>query len=448
MDAIILAGGIGSRIWPYDTIRNKGLLPVANHSILSHTVSSLEKSGCDNVTIIGSWNMDDIKHEFANDHNVRVIVIEANRGNVDTLLTVFSEKEIIVLYADTLIQPEDIYSLVHSDVNTILLGTVPDDPHDYILALTEENMVKSFIAHPRGYKTGLFFSGGHFDKNLKPYLENCGSYFRNTKVGIGAPNERVLEDALNDYLKDHSIKAIEAKNPVFDINMPWQLLDANAYETKLLCSQITKQKLGKNTSIHPSAIINGNIQVGDNSYIGNNVLVKGNIIVGDNTTIEQSAVISGNVIIGDNCHIANSCKIGEYSVVGDECIIDQTAELLSGILMRKNYLYHHGEFYGILGERCDLGAGCVSGTLRFDDGQSVQKINGRKHFDLTYGNATFIGDFTRCGVGAIFFPGVKVGTNSIIGSGMIVDHDIKNDTLAYVKQEVIEKEWSYKRYGW
>ena len=90
--------------------------------------------------------------------------------------------------------------------------------------------------------------------------------------------------------------------------------------------------------------------------------------------------------------------MGEYSSIGNYCIVEQTAEFLGGVLMNKNYLYHHGEFYGICGERCDLGAGTVCGTLRFDDGETIHNIDGRREYPTMYSNATSLGEIGRAHV--------------------------------------------------
>ena len=76
------------------------------------------------------------------------------------------------------------------------------------------------------------------------------------------------------------------------------------------------------------------------------------------------------------------------------------------------------------------------------------KINTRKEIPQAFSNATYLGDYTRAGVGVIFLPGVMVGTNCVIGAGTILNKQVKSNTLIYAKQELVEKEWSHKKYGW
>jgi UDP-N-acetylglucosamine diphosphorylase / glucose-1-phosphate thymidylyltransferase / UDP-N-acetylgalactosamine diphosphorylase / glucosamine-1-phosphate N-acetyltransferase / galactosamine-1-phosphate N-acetyltransferase len=45
-------------------------------------------------------------------------------------------------------------------------------------------------------------------------------------------------------------------------------------------------------------------------------------------------------------------------------------------------------------------------------------------------------------------PGVKVGAYSVVGSGVVLHRDVKDNTLIYVKQELIEEKWGVDKYGW
>ena len=51
MQAIIMAGGKGTRLRPYTNILPKPLLPVGNKSILDINIRQLSASGVDNIII-------------------------------------------------------------------------------------------------------------------------------------------------------------------------------------------------------------------------------------------------------------------------------------------------------------------------------------------------------------------------------------------------------------
>lgn len=443
MKAIILVGGKGEKIWPYSDIRNKCMIPISNKPIVDYTVQSLLKEEVD-VYIVGSSFMDEIKHYYRNT-NVHIIETEYTKGNVDTLLNSGIREDCLVFFGDCMIDEKDIESIIHSKINTVLLAKALDDPHNHIIANIDKT-IEGFIAYPRGYEEGYYMVGGYFDSKLFDVLEYNNGRFRNTKVGVGAPNEKVLEESLNDYIEERELHYILCNEYALDIDKPWDILQANFMMNKKRCSSIEDNKIEGH--VDESANITGKVVLGKGSCIGKNVCIKGNVIIGNNTNIDNGATIEGNVVIGDGCVIQNYCKIGSGTTIGNNCIVEQTAEIIGGMIMDKNYLYHHGEFFGLCGERCDLGAGTVCGTLRFDDGGTIHSLTGRKEMPKWFSNATFLGDYTRSGVGVIFLPGVIVGTNCVVGAGTILNKVVKSNTLIYPKQELVEKEWNYKKYGW
>ncbi len=448
MKAIILVGGKGEKIWPYNEIRNKCMIRISNRPIVDYTVQALLDLNIEEIIICGFSFMDEIIHLYRHEPKITIVEIEENNGNVDTLLVCELEEDFMVLYGDCIIQKEDLSQLIQSQVNTCLLYQVQDDCHHHIIANTKDNQITSFIGHPRGYEQGLSMVGGYFSQSLFSCLKYNRGYFKNTKVGIGSPNEKFIEESLNDFMEKNTLYYVEAKSPVFDIDKPWQILMTNQFMNQHKTKALKENKISENVYIDESARIEGFIQIGKNSKIGRNVWVGGNVIIGEDTVIENGAVIEEGCVIGDRCKIQNHCKVGSYTTIGNDCIVEQTAEIIGGLIMDKNYLYHHMEFFGLCGERSDLGAGCVCGTLRFDDGETRQTINTRKETPQYFSNATYLGDYVRAGVGVIFMPGVMVGSHSVIGAGTILNKNIKSNTLVYPKQELIEKEWSYKKYGW
>jgi len=62
--------------------------------------------------------------------------------------------------------------------------------------------------------------------------------------------------------------------------------------------------------IHPTAIIEKNVQLGENVVIGPYVCIKSDVTVGDNTRIEANAYIGSFTRIGKNCRIFPSAVVG------------------------------------------------------------------------------------------------------------------------------------------
>jgi acetyltransferase-like isoleucine patch superfamily enzyme len=136
-------------------------------------------------------------------------------------------------------------------------------------------------------------------------------------------------------------------------------------------------------------------------------------------------------------------------VVGNRCKVLHGAEL-SGVLLDNVYLYHYMEIAGIVGENTDIGAGTVCGSLRFDDSFQTQQVKGRKENlkSQELANACYIGDHCRTGINAILLPGVKLGTGSIVGPGVMLSEDLEDEKLLLLQQNLVKKDWSPDKYGW
>src|SRR5699024_6709735 len=64
MDAVIVAGGLGSRAWPLTTRRPKHLLPVAGVPFLVHQLSTLAACDVDHVVLATSYRSEQFASEL------------------------------------------------------------------------------------------------------------------------------------------------------------------------------------------------------------------------------------------------------------------------------------------------------------------------------------------------------------------------------------------------
>lgn len=451
MKAVILAGGLGSRIWPYNSCRNKTMIPIGNKPIVAHQVIALEKAGIEEIIVVGSHHMAEIKHYFRKNNIVKVIELQHSRGSGDTLKQVQDQlkDDFMVLFGDCFFTNETIQSFIESNKHILISPLHQDAKETISIDFTDYQTIKQFWGHPRGNNWEYFACGFKLNTTIFTYLKTGNHYFQTTKVGVGSPQELYLENALNDMLDDGvELTYSISKDQIINLDKPWHILEANRLHNQKVCQQLTETTIGNQSKISDKATINGNIILGENSYIGDNVVIHGNIIIGDNTIIDNGAIIEENVVIGNHCIIKDYCKIGAYSTIGDESIVNHTAEIIEAVLFSKVYLYHYGEYYGVIGKNTDLGAGTTCGTLRFDDGETTHYIKGKRQVPTNYSNASFLGDYVRTGVGAILLPGCKVGCKSIVGSGVILNEDVEDGTMIYYKQELIKTPWGDDKYGW
>ncbi len=455
--AIILTAGKGSKIWPYGVTKNKAVLPIANRPVISWTVDALRSAGVERFHVVTGHRQEQITHAVAGMSGISFHAQTGGWGTVPALLSAWDlaqEDQIVVVYGDVLVAQEDIQNLVknHKESGSIAtallqpLGSEP--PNDWLCAQLNGERIAYVLGHPRDNVTHRFCGAFVFDKRFLPYLQGNPGIMHSVQVGMMPADEAHIEESIQIAIEDHQeIRAVEAKYPFIDLDKPWHLLEGNTAWLRYQSSKLTKNQIGKNAKISGSATINGRVVIGEDSEIGAGVIVEGDLWVGANTQIVQGAIIEPNVSIGSNCLIRRYCQIETGTSVGDRCVVGHCAEV-SGIMMRMVYAYHYGEYWGVLGEASDLGAATVCGNLRFDDMQTAHRIKGRREIPRSGANAAYLGDYVRTGVNAIIMPGVKVGPYSILGAGAIVEEDVPDRTLLYVKQEQIRKSWGPERYGW
>ncbi len=449
MQAVILCNGSGTRMWPYNIHHNKVMLPLATRPLLKHTIDSLFEANVDTIVLTISTDDSEIKHHFGRDTRIKIVEVSQQLGTSDTLLKAkeLINQEFVCLYGDCYIDREDIIAFCKQTTYSACVSRLHNDSTEMICTMIENNLVTNFVGHPRG-SFDYFACGFKFDTEVFEYLPyNCG-FFDNTKVGLGAPKEKYLESSIHEMIENNiEFNVYYCVNQVVDLDKPWDLMEANQIYNHTITTNIMTT-ITPGSTISDEAIIRGEVVLGKNSHIGSGVIIEGNCIIGDNTIIDNGAIIGSNCVIGNNCSIKNNCKIASHSSIGNNCIIDHTAEFLGGVLFDKVYLYHYGEYYGVIGKNSDLGAGTTCGTLRFDDGNTSHYVKGKRINPKKHGNACYIGDYSRTGVGVILQPGCKIGNKCVVSSGVILNEDLEDNTLIYPKQELIKKPWGDNKYNW
>lgn len=456
--AYILAAGPGSKIWPYGEVRPKAMLPAANRPLLTYLIEALRLSGMEKIVIGAGKGGAEIQNGFGLSDDVAIHQTGPSAGTADTLNRLLaaeksSDSGFFVFYSDTWTDPEDVNRFTHEAVKnpqtaSILLAAIPEiESRDWICARVQNDKLANIAGHPRDGHTHQF-AGFYFPTQALPFIQHCGNLFHRVEVGMMVPEEQFLEAALADYqTSGKDVHVFETNHRFFDLDKPWHILELNEYLVTKFTGDLVENDLAEGASIDETASIEGYVKLGRNSRIGKNVIIRGNLIVGENTTIDTGAIITGNAVIGSDSFVGNYCYIEGGSTIGNRCVVSHCAEL-SGMIMDNVYLYHYMEIYGLIGESTDIGAATVCGSLRFDDGNTIHRVKGRRELPRNFSNATYLGDFCRTGVNVIIMPGCKVGPYSLLGPGAIVENDVPARTSLRVKQSLETRSWGPEKYGW
>ena len=181
----------------------------------------------------------------------------------------------------------------------------------------------------------------------------------------------------------------------------------NFYSLKLLWRAILEQKqllstsdvvqVGKNTTIHPTAIVTGPAKIGDNCKIGPGVMID-NCNIGDNVTIDDGCVLMMSSV-ANNCFLPFRAAL-YLTAVMESTIIAQNTCLQMCVIGRDSFVGAGSTFtdFNLLAQK-PIRASGVDGEL-----ESVGQI--------VLGSA--VGHNCRVGSGMVVFPGRMIESDVVL----------------------------------
>ena len=450
--AIILAAGQGSRIWPFADVRNKCAIPVANVPNIRRLADSAREAGISRIVVALGPHPGSIRAALFG-LNIEYVTPPADSGTAGALLEALKgvdDERFLVLYGDTCIAARNLKAVAEAPEAADSAGAILYDPiphgesTSWYGAEIDNGRLTGVTGHGRDSVHRLCGVMA-LDRSIIPVLEANPGIMRSVQVGAMPPLEPDLAQSLNDWKAD--IAAISAVDYLVDVDKPWHILEANFRMAEHLCGRLTENRIHPSARIHDGAEIRGFVDLAEGVEIGNRVVIEGNLIAGPRSRIVNGAILRGTNLIGADTRISDYCLLGPRAVVGSNCVVGHGAEM-DGVMLDGAYLYHYCEISGLVGESVDIGAATVCGTLRFDDSETVHRVNGRREIPSSESNATYFGDYCRTGVNVITMPGVKIGAYSCVGPGIVLTKDHPGRTMTLLKQETESRPWGPERYGW
>lgn len=157
MQAIIIAGGKGTRISSITTKMPKALLPLNNKPLLDHSIDYLKKHGCENIIICCGYLGDKVQdHIKGKDYGVSIKLSMENKplGTAGPLHLIKNllEDEFVVLFGDiyTAIDLKKMFKFhKQNNADATLALHISDHPEDSTVAkIDKENKILNFIKKP------------------------------------------------------------------------------------------------------------------------------------------------------------------------------------------------------------------------------------------------------------------------------------------------------------
>jgi len=325
MEAIILAGGFGTRLKPLTYTRAKSLLPILNKPMIAYLIESLPDN-VDKVILAVNYKKKQIEDYFKENDFGREIIVNNEPKPLGTGGAVkFAEKHIsdsfFVLNSDVIcslnLDQMIKFHIKKKSLSTISLWQVENVSEFGVADVIEDGKIIGFVEKP--------------DQEDAPsdYI-NAGAY--------------LLEPEILDYIEPNKFVSMEKEifsqiikdtDRFFGFKFQGYWMDIgriNSY-LKINIFLMSKKKLSNfiGENVIKDGIIN-KCSIGNNTAIGNyskieSSIIFDNVIIGDHVEIRNS-------IIGENCSILDNSNIID-SVVGDYEIIIKGSTLNNNIVWNK-----------------------------------------------------------------------------------------------------------------
>ncbi len=401
MKAVILAAGKGKRLRPLTETRPKPLIPIMCKPLIDWHIEALLNTGLiDEIVVVASYMKNKIEEHIRDKWgNNRIRVIDQGKalGTGDAVVkgveALETNDRVLIVYGDLFLGNWNIYrELINSDKN-IIVGVRVSNPREYGVLIRNGNIFKGVIEKPDNPPSNLVNAG--------IYLVDPSLILENKDIEPSPRGELEFTDILNKIAgkADIYIYTINIEDWI-DIGRPWNLLEAN----KLALRKIKTR-------------IDGRIE--------QNVVIKGNIIIEKDALIRSFTYIEGPVYIGRNAVIGPNARIRPYTSICEGARIGFSVEVKESIILEHAHISHLG-YIGdsIISEYVNFGAGTITANLRFDDKPVKMIIKGRRISSGRRKLGAVVGGYVKTGINVSLMPGVKIGSNSWIAPGAVVDRDV------------------------
>lgn len=210
MKAVILAGGLGTRLRPLTEVIPKPLLPVGEHSVLEISINRLKKCGFDNIFIATNYKSEMFESYFGDGSKLGVSITYSKEdkplGTAGPLKLLKDKLDghFLVIYGDILTSLDfrklrDFHLKNKADFTLVTKETI--FPISYGVIKSEKNVIKSVEEKPEiktQINTGIYFL------NPEVISEIPEGFFHFTDLvrKLISQGKRVMKYQLDDYWLD------------------------------------------------------------------------------------------------------------------------------------------------------------------------------------------------------------------------------------------------------
>ncbi len=322
MEAIILAGGFGTRLRPLTYTRAKSLLPILNKPMISYLIDSLPPE-VNKVILAVNYRKKQIERYFADHDCGKEIIVNdepkpLGTGGAVKFAEPYLTGRFFVLNSDIIcsLSLQEMMNF-HRDnhaVASISLWSVENVSEFGVADVQQNGKIVGFVEKPH-------------PKDAPSNLINAGAYF--------------LEPEVLDYIETGRLVSMEKEifpqiitdtDQFYGFVFEGYWMDIGRISSYLDVHQFLLRKHNLDNYMGEHGEIQGKVHhscLGDHVTVGKNAKILSSIIY-DNAHIEDNAVLS-DCIIGEHAHVGQAANLKQV-VVGDNEQVDVHALLEQELL--------------------------------------------------------------------------------------------------------------------
>lgn len=359
MQALILAGGEGTRLRPLTSTVPKPVVPLVDRPFIRFMLDWLRSHGVEDVVMSCGHLASGVRNVLGDGSALGITLryVEEPRpmgtGGALKYAEPLLEGRFLMLNGDVLTDMDltaQIAQHERTGARATLALTPVEDPSAYGLVRTRDGgEVTEFVEKPapdqidtRNISAGAYVlersvlelleadEPASIERDVFPRLVGDGLYGYVSDgywLDIGTP-ERYLEGTF-DILEGTVVSGVQER-----------------MGDGFLCVEEGVDNAGR---IIPSALVETACRIGEGARIGGRVVLERGVMVGDNTTIERAVVmqgaeigrdctisgciVGGGVRIGDGCHVDGMSVLGEGVTIGAGNVVSNGARVFPGVTL-------------------------------------------------------------------------------------------------------------------
>ena len=230
--AILVAGGHGSRLYPFTKISQKTLLPLYERPVIDYALGTIRRAGIKNITIISNQFIGQIAKHVGSGlegEQIHYVLEETPKGVANALNLARPHNEdcrLLIYFSDNITTIElsdyvDSFRQAETNPGCILLSREEENPNAFGVAKFDKNGdIVDIVEKPESPPSNIAIGGIYlYDEQFWSIMDQCEKEY-GEKLSITDVNRK--------YVQNNSAQLLNiGKETWVDCGTPDSLLDAS-----------------------------------------------------------------------------------------------------------------------------------------------------------------------------------------------------------------------------